>query len=128
MKRSIPSPDWGTPRAVIANGFIFLSGTTSKHPDGYYLAADDIVEQTNIVLDRIEADLKAAGSSLDDVVKVTVFLRDIKQWKEFNETYLKRFGKNRPARTTIQAGGFEDGACIEMDVIAIVAESDSAGN
>jgi len=121
-KQSISSPDWDTPEAVIAGDFIFLSGTTSKHPDGYYLGADDIEAQTHIVIDRIEASLLLAGSNLDNIVKVTVFLDDIKKWNLFNSVYLERFKTDRPARTTIQAGGFEEGACIELDVIAVKAD------
>ena len=118
-KISITSEEWDTPEAVIAGGFVFLSGTTSKHPDGYYLAAGDIEAQTPVVIDRVEASLIKAGSSLDNVVKVTVFLDDIQKWGAFNGAYLERFKTNRPARTTIQAGGFEEGACIEIDVIAV---------
>ncbi len=123
-KQSISSPEWETPEAVIAGDFIFLSGTTSKHPDGYYLGADDIEAQTNIVIDRIEASLVSAGSNLDNVVKVTVFLDDIQKWGQFNTAYLERFKTDRPARTTIQAGGFEEGACIELDVIAIKTDEE----
>jgi enamine deaminase RidA (YjgF/YER057c/UK114 family) len=118
-KQSISSSDWDTPEAVIAGEFIFLSGTTSKHPDGYYLGAGDIEAQTHIVIDRIEASLQLAGSNIDNVVKVTVYLDDIQKWDLFNAAYLERFKTDRPARTTIQAGGFEEGACIELDVIAI---------
>jgi 2-iminobutanoate/2-iminopropanoate deaminase len=119
-KESIASPEWETPVAVIAGNFVFLSGTTSKEPDGRYLAANDIASQTHVVIDRIEVALKSVGSSLDDVVKVTAFIHDINQWKNFNTAYLERFKTNRPARTTIQAGGFEEGACVELDVIAII--------
>jgi 2-iminobutanoate/2-iminopropanoate deaminase len=119
-KESIASPEWETPVAVIAGNFVFLSGTTSKEPDGRYLAANDIASQTHVVIDRIEVALKSVGSSLDDVVKVTAFIHDINQWKNFNTAYLERFKTNRPARTTIQVGGFEEGACVELDVIAII--------
>jgi len=118
-KESFTSPEWETPKAVIAGGFIFLSGTTSKQPNGYYLAAGDIEAQTHIVIDRIEENLISVGSNLDNIVKVTAFLDDIQKWDLYNSAYLERFKSNRPARTTIQAGGFEEGACIELDIIAI---------
>ncbi len=118
-KESITSKDWDTPQAVKAGGFLFLSGVTSKVPEGTYLAHGDIASQTQIVIDRVGDTLESLGSSLDKVVKVTAFIHDIGEWKDFNEAYLERFKENRPARTTIQAGGFEDGACVELDVIAI---------
>ena len=121
-KQSITSPEWETPLAVIAGNFIFLSGTTSKEPDGHYIAAHDIIAQTHVVIDRVEAALKKVGSSLENVVKVTAYIDDINNWKQFNTTYLEHFETNRPARTTIQAGGFENGACVELDVIAIIPD------
>lgn len=121
-KHSITSPEWETPLAVIAGNFVFLSGTTSKEPDGRYIAANDITAQTHVVIDRIQEALESVGSSLENVVKVTAFIHDISQWKQFNTAYLEHFKANRPARTTIQAGGFEDGACVELDVIAILPD------
>lgn len=117
----ITNQNWTTPKAVIANGFVFLSGTTSKNPDGSYQAAGDIAAQTKVIIDRIAADLESVGSSLSDVVKVVAYLDDIDNWSLFNEVYLENFQNDRPARTTIQAGGFEPGACLEMDVIAVLA-------
>jgi 2-iminobutanoate/2-iminopropanoate deaminase len=121
-KQSITSPEWETPLAVLANGFVFLSGTTSKEPEGHYLAAHDIAAQTHIVIDRVEAALKSVGSSLENIVKVTAFIGDISQWKLFNSAYLEHFKTDPPARTTIQAGGFEEGACVELDVIAVLPD------
>ena len=118
-KESIPSPDWDTPRAVKAGGFIFLSGMTSKNPGGGYEAPGDIVVQLHVIIKRIEENLAAAGATLDDVVKVVAYIDDSKKHQQFNAAYLEHFRQNRPARTTIQAGGFEEGACIELDVIAI---------
>ena len=60
-KHSITSPEWETPLAVIAGNFVFLSGTTSKEPDGHYIAANDITAQTHVVIDRIEAALESWG-------------------------------------------------------------------
>jgi len=117
-KESIPSEDWETPKAVRAGGFLFLSGVTSKQPDGQYLAHGDIKSQTHVVIDRIENTLESLDSSLGKVVKITAYVRSIDEWSLFNEAYLERFPVNRPARTTIQAGGFEEGACVELDVIA----------
>jgi len=125
MKKTvIINDEWTTPKAVIAGGFVFLSGTTSKNPDGTYAGAGDIVAQTNIIIDRIENDLKSVGSSLDDIVKVVAYLDLIENWQLFNTEYLKRFTSNRPARTTIQVGGFEEGACLEIDVISIITSND----
>lgn len=119
-KQVIYSPEWKTPKAVVAGGFVFLSGTTSKMPEGFYLADGDIAEQTRIIIERIKSDLEDAGSSLENIVKVVAYIDDIKNWAVFNQVYLEYFSQDPPARTTIQAGGFEQGACIEMDVIAVI--------
>ncbi len=121
-KESVSSPDWQTPRAVKAGGFVYLSGTTSKTPERTVLATGDIIAQTHIIIKRIESDLSKAGTSLENVVKVTVFIDDIGKWSQFNQAYLEHFVKDRPARTTIQAGGFSPGVCIEMDAIAIIPD------
>ncbi len=121
-KESFRTGDWPTPLAVRAGDLLFLSGTTSKLPTGEYLAAGDIEAQTHIVIDRIQETLALAGASLKDVVKVTAFILDIKQWSLFHNAYMQHFADDPPARTTIQAGGFEEGACVEIDVIALMPE------
>lgn len=110
---------WSTPEAVAVGPLLFLSGTTAKRVDGGYDAAASVEAQVEVVLDRVAARLAVAGARLDDVVKLTVYLRDIADLPIVDRAYRRRFGDRRPARTTIQTGGFEDGAWLELDVVAV---------
>lgn len=111
------------PIAVKVDSLIFFSGLDPKSLEqpGSMHAPGDISEQTDYVIDKLEKYLKDFGGSLDDVVKVTAYIDDMKKWPLFNTIYNKRFAndKTRPARTTLQAGGFETGMCVEFDVIAV---------
>jgi 2-iminobutanoate/2-iminopropanoate deaminase len=78
-----------------------------------------ITEQTEQVLKNLSAVLAAAGSSLGQVVKTTVFLADMADFSAMNEVYAKYFGGHRPARSTVQAGGLPKGARLEIDAIAM---------
>ncbi|MCL2465150.1 MAG: RidA family protein [Micrococcales bacterium] len=110
---------WSTTEALIVGTLIFLSGTTAKNVDGTYEAADSMRTQVDVVLDRVQERLRTAGVGLQDVVKLVVYLRDIADLPTFDCAYLQRFQTRRPARTTVQAGGFEDGAWLELDVVAV---------
>ena len=103
-----------------ARGFIFCSGQGAFDPLTGQLAPGGIKEQTRAVLRNIEAVLKAGGSSLDRVVKVTVFLSDWKYFKEMNEVYAEFFSSGRPpARSTIQGDRWPEGHLVAMDAIAL---------
>ena len=81
--------------------------------------AGDIKAHTKHVLDEVQKELEKAGSSMDNVLKVNVYLNDLKDYKEMNETYRGRFGKNPPVRTTIAAaGGIPGDSLVEIDCIA----------
>ena len=80
----------------------------------------DIKAHTARVLDLLEESLKAAGSSMDKVLKVTVYLTDIKDYDGMNETYLGRFGPEPPVRTTVAVAAIPDRTLVEMDCIAQV--------
>ena len=81
--------------------------------------AGDIKAHTKHVLDEVQKELEKAGSSMDNVLKVNVYLNDLKDYKEMNETYKGRFGKNPPVRTTIAAaGGIPGDSLVEIDCIA----------
>ncbi len=114
--------EWDTPEAVVAGDVVYLSGTTAKRLDGGYEAVDDVAAQIEVVFDRVQTRLERAGASLGDVVKLVVYLRDIGHLAVLNGVYLRRFPGRRPARTTVQAGGFEVGAWVELDVIAVLPE------
>ena len=103
-----------------ARGFIFCSGQGAFDPVTGQLVPGGIKEQTRAVLQNIEAVLKAGGSSLDRVVKVTVFLSDWKYFKEMNEVYAEFFSSARPpARSTIQGDRWPEGHLVAMDAVAL---------
>ena len=94
-------------------GLVFIAGKGAHF-------AGDIKAHTDHVLKELEIELKLAGSSMDKVLKVTVFLNDIADYKAMNEVYKGRFGKNPPVRTTVAVakGGVPGDSLVEMDCIA----------
>ncbi|MEQ1645936.1 MAG: RidA family protein [Pyrinomonadaceae bacterium] len=124
-KRAVESPD--APKAIgpysqaiIANGLIFTAGQVGADPKTGALVEGGIEAQTEQVLKNIEAVLKASGSSLDDVVKTTVFLADLNDFAKMNEVYAKRFKTPYPARSTVQVARLPRDAKIEIEAVAIV--------
>ena len=81
-------------------------------------ATGDIEAQTKTVLDQIEESLKLAGSSMDKVLKVNVYLTDIKNFEGMNRSYINRFGSDPPVRTTVAVTALPDGSLVEIDCIA----------
>jgi len=81
-------------------------------------ATGDIDAQTKTVLDQIEESLKLAGSSMDKVLKVNVYLTDIKNFEGMNRSYINRFGSDPPVRTTVAVTALPDGSLVEIDCIA----------
>src|SRR4051812_30010373 len=96
------------------NGLIFVAGK------GAHVAPFEIKAHTEIVLKELEKELIAAGSSMEKVLKVNVYLNDIADWESMNEVYKGRFGKNPPVRTTVAVakGGVPGDSLVEMDCIA----------
>lgn len=115
-------------QAIIANGFVFTAGQVGADPKTGSLVEGGIVEQTEQVLKNIEAVLKASGSSLDDVVKTTVFLADINDFSKMNEVYAKWFKTPFPARSTVQAARLPRDAKIEIETIAVVRTVNRGGS
>lgn len=106
-------------QAIKANGFIFASGQIPLDPATGQLIEGDIRAQTERVLDNVSAVLKAAGSSLDRVVKTTVFLADMNDFAAMNEVYAAYFGASRPARSTVQAARLPRDVQVEIEVVAL---------
>ncbi len=131
-KRSVESPE--APKAIgpyshaiIANGFVFTAGKVGTDPKTDMLVAGGIAEQTEQVLNNLETVLKAAGSSLNDVVKTTVFLVDMNEFAKMNEIYAKRFKAPFPARSTVQVARLPRDARIEIEAIAVVTTESGSG-
>ena len=99
---------------VVAYGnLLFLSGV-GAHFEG------DIKAHTKHVLDEIQKNLEAAGSSMDKVLKAQVYLADLKDYKEMNEVFTGRFGAEPPVRTTVSVAGVPGKSLVEIDVIAYI--------
>ena len=120
MTKSAPASVGPFSQGTRARGFIFCSGQGAFDPMSGHLVPGGIKEQTRAVLRNIEAVLKAGGSSLDRVVKVTVFLSDWKYFKEMNEVYAEFFSSDRPpARSTVQGVRWPEGHLVAMEAIAL---------
>jgi 2-iminobutanoate/2-iminopropanoate deaminase len=107
-------------QAIKANGFVFVSGQTALDPRTGQMVGQDIKTQTRRVLDNIKAVLHAAGTSLDNVVRCSVFLKDMNDFGPMNEEYGSYFRELPPARTTVQAAKLPRDALVEIDAIAFL--------
>ena len=109
-------------QAVVSHGFAFLSGQIALDPaTGQLIAASDIAPQTQRVLDNMKAVLEACGSSFAQVVKTTVYLKDMGEFAAMNEVYARYFPQNAPARSTVEAARLPRDVRVEIDCIAVVS-------
>jgi 2-iminobutanoate/2-iminopropanoate deaminase len=106
-------------QAIQAGDFIFVSGQGAFVPATGKLVEGGIKEQTRQVIENIRIIVEAAGSSLNRVVKVSVFITDWKYFSEMNEAYAEFFKSDPPARSTIQGQRFPEGHLIAMEAIAL---------
>ena len=106
-------------QAIKANGFIFVSGQIPLDPATQQLIDGDVAAQTERVLQNLSAILTAAGSSLAQVVKTTVFLKYMDNFGAMNEVYARYFADAPPARSTVAAAGLPRDVLVEIDVIAL---------
>jgi 2-iminobutanoate/2-iminopropanoate deaminase len=106
-------------QAIKANGFIFASGQIPLDPATMRIVEGGIEEQTGRVLDNLKAVLEAAGSSLDRVVKTTVYLADMGEFAAMNEIYARYFGATKPARATVEVARLPRDVKVEIDVVAL---------
>jgi 2-iminobutanoate/2-iminopropanoate deaminase len=107
-------------QAVKANGFVFLSGQIALDPNTQQIVEGDMAVQSERVLENLKAILEAAGSSIQRVVKTTVFLSDMNDFAAMNEVYGRYFVTNRPARSTVQAARLPRDVRVEIEVIALL--------
>jgi 2-iminobutanoate/2-iminopropanoate deaminase len=106
-------------QAIVTDGLVFTAGQVALDPKSGELVGKTIAEQTEQVFRNLQAVLTAAGTSLDNVVKATVYLADMADFAQMNEVYAKYFGTHKPARSTVQAAGLPKAARVEIDVIAV---------
>ena len=118
---SAPAPFQGSPysQAIKAGDLVFVSGQLGVTPDGT-LVGGTIEEQTEQAFANIRAILEAAGSSLDRIVKTTVYLTSLSNFAGMNDVYRRHVGDVPPARATVGISELPSGAMIEIEVVALV--------
>ena len=107
-------------QAIRANGFIFAAGQTGLDPATMELVAGGVEAQARQVLTNLKHVLEAAGTSLDRVVKTTVFLTDMANFAAMNAVYKEFFPANPPARSTVAVAGLPKGGLVEIEAVALV--------
>ncbi len=113
-------------QAIQAGEFLFVSGQIAIDPASGSLESGDIRSQTRRVLENINAILSAAGSSLEAVVKTTIFLKSMTDFSAVNEIYGGYFQENRPARATVEVSSLPKGAAVEIDAIAYIGKKQAS--
>jgi 2-iminobutanoate/2-iminopropanoate deaminase len=118
---SAPAPFQGAPysQAIVANGFVFVSGQLALKPGDHALSGGSIEEQTEQVFANLAAILAEAGTSLDRLVKTTVFLQNLDDFGGMNSVYATHVGENPPARSTVEVAKLPSGALVEIEAIAL---------
>jgi 2-iminobutanoate/2-iminopropanoate deaminase len=107
-------------QAIKANGFIFVSGQIPVDPATQKIVEAGVAQQTEQVIRNLEAILKAAGSSLEKVVRTGVFLKDMGEFAAMNDIYERFFPQSAPARSTVEVARLPKDVRVEIDAIALV--------
>jgi 2-iminobutanoate/2-iminopropanoate deaminase len=115
-----PLPGGHYSQAIVHRGLVFVSGQLPIDPLTGEKITGSIEDQTNQVLKNLSAILDASGSSLDQVLKVTIYISDITHWGKVNEIYSRVFGEHRPARAVVPTRELHFGFLIEVDAVAAV--------
>ncbi len=116
-----PAPFQGAPynQAIVANGFVFVAGQLGLDPGSSTIVEGGIGPQTERAFANLRSILEASGSSLDQVVKTTVFLCNLDEFAAMNEVYARHIGATPPARSTVEVGRLPAGALVEIEAIAL---------
>ena len=116
-----PAPFQGAPysQAIKAGGLVFVSGQVALVPGATGPVGSNVGEQTEQVLANLRAILEAAGSSLERVVKTTVYLTNLDDFQAMNDVYRTHVGEVPPARATVEVSALPSGALVEIDAIAL---------
>ncbi len=109
-------------QAIVSDGWVFCSGQIPMDAVSGELATGDVATQTDLCLKNLAHVLEAAGSSLQSVVKTTVFLSDMNTFGKMNEVYARHFGDHRPARAAVQAAALPRFCDVEIECVARVEE------
>ena len=107
-------------QAVKLNNMIYTSGMIPLVPETMQVVEGGVQQQTKQVLENLKALLESAGSSLDKVVKTTVFIKDMNEFPKINETYAQFFAANPPARSTVEVARLPKDVLVEIECIAYI--------
>jgi 2-iminobutanoate/2-iminopropanoate deaminase len=107
-------------QAVVLGKMVYTSGTIPLVPDTMQIVEGDVQQQTRQVLENLKAVLEAAGSSLDKVVKTTVFIKDMNEFPKINEIYAEYFSSKQPARSTVEVARLPKDVLVEIEAIAYI--------
>ena len=113
-----PRPAGHYSQAVVHNGLAFVSGQLPIDASGSVLGGAPVGDQTRAVLANIDAILRAAGSGLDQVLQMTIYVTDMAHWAAVNEAYEGVMGDHRPARAVIPVKDLNQGVALEVQAIA----------
>jgi len=105
-------------QAVRVDDWVYLSGQIALVPETGELVGPDVVAQTRQLLNNLRAVIEAAGGTLDDVVKTTIYLREMSDYAAVNEVYAEFFFKSRPARAAVAVSGLPRDVRVEIDAVA----------
>lgn len=114
-----PEPIGPYSQAIEAQGFIFTSGQIAIDPQSGSLIQGSVTDQAHLVFKNLQAVLQEAGSSLDAVIKTTIFLKDMNDFAAVNDVYASYFGKGLPARSTVEVSRLPKDVLVEVDCIAV---------
>jgi 2-iminobutanoate/2-iminopropanoate deaminase len=116
-----PAPGGHYSQAIVHNGTVYIAGQLAIGMDGKKHSDASVEEQTEMVFQNIAAILEAAGSSLNRLLSVTIYISDINDWGRINETYIRILGEHRPARAVIPVAELHFGLKLEVQAIAAQA-------
>jgi 2-iminobutanoate/2-iminopropanoate deaminase len=108
-------------QAIATESMVYTAGQVGIDPSTGELVSANVEDQTRQVLKNLQNVLEAAGSSLANVVKTTVFLKDMNDFAKMNNIYAEAFGENPPARSTVAVAGLPKGALVEIEVVALIS-------
>ena len=123
MKKTINTPNAPTPigpysQAVLTSGFLYISGQIAIDPDTEELVLTDIQAETKQVMENIKAILNEAGMNFDNVIKCSIFISDMDNFRQINEVYGSYFTENFPVRETVEVSRLPKNVNVEISVIA----------
>jgi 2-iminobutanoate/2-iminopropanoate deaminase len=107
-------------QAIRTDAMVYTAGQIGVDPSTGEFVSNDVEGQTRKALENLQNILQAAGSGISNVVKTTVFLKDMNDFAKMNGIYAEFFGENPPARSTVAVAGLPKGALVEIEVVALI--------